>query len=915
MANPKILFLERPQSLADQVAEALLEGIPSGPFDLSQTEVWVPTSGAARRIRHSLAKISETRGSGVLSPRFSSPMKALLPSAVALASRTDREAAWGLVLQKAPRDSIEHLFPRNEVLEGEQALLGTAGMLCDLCDMLAEGGITPLLPRIQEVCDEDAERWAELAPLTKAYLAELQRHGLSDPNVARIDRIKSPANELKRLFIACIPDLSRIAEKRAESLMEQGIPVTALVWKPGTMGGGFENWGRPITSEWRESEISLLQDQIVMAKDPAEESSKAVDFLSGAMPRGSYSLVLGDPELGPAFKAELLQRGGSPFLPEGEPLSLTEPAIVASEWISLRRDRNLRTLRRLLETPRFAAWIGAQCGLSQKELLESCGEMMVELLAETMTQAAGCLESSKSRPQIGRLLKALDASFAKDSACVLTEAWSDDPAGVEAVLEACEESSPVFSSWPEPQKARDVALVRSLARGKKFGTSQEGDTDLSGWLEAPWAEGKRLALCGCVEGRLPASTDGHPFLPDQKRREFGIADNASRRARDAYFLTCLSNARPAEDFRASFSKFGPDGSPCVPSGLLMRCALEELAARVLVLFDKAEGSGTPLRREHSWPWHLPKPDDELITRISPTDFSSYLACPFRFYLERRLRAASYDPEAREMGAMQFGDLIHKVLERFGKESRGEGDRKVIEALVLSHLETESRERFGQDPSPAVRVQLESARVRLISFARVQAEEYAKGWRILESEYKIGADHPQVLSLAGLKLTAKIDRIEENGDLIRIIDYKSQGSLINPEKKHFGSPAAAFFKEGEVTFKGKPKAWTDLQLPLYRRIAETLYPGRPVETAYLVLAADPEQSGVKALELDTEQMESAMKCAEAVASRLVDGVFWPPRTLPSNWEDQFESLFLNGKPEHCIDEETVRYLEGKKEALS
>jgi ATP-dependent exoDNAse (exonuclease V) beta subunit len=268
-----------------------------------------------------------------------------------------------------------------------------------------------------------------------------------------------------------------------------------------------------------------------------------------------------------------------------------------------------------------------------------------------------------------------------------------------------------------------------------------------------------------------------------------------------------------------------------------------------------------------------------------------------------------------MNAMQFGDLIHKVLERFGKESRGEGDRKVIEALILSHLETESRERFGQDPSPAVRVQLEAARVRLISFARVQAEEYAKGWRILESEYKIGADHPQVLSLAGLKLTAKIDRIEENGDLIRIIDYKSQGSLTKPEKKHLGSPAAAFFKEAEVTVTEKPKAWTDLQLPLYRRIAETLYPGRPVETAYLVLAADPEQSGVKALELDADQMESAMKCAEAVASRMVDDVFWPPRTLPSNWEDKFESLFLNGKPEHCIDEETVRYLKGKKEAVS
>ena len=101
MPNPKLLFLDRPQSLAEQVAEALLEGVAPGPFDLSQTEVWVPTSGAARRIRHALAKISAARGGGVISPKFSSPMAALLTrqsSGGAIASRTDREAAWGLSL-------------------------------------------------------------------------------------------------------------------------------------------------------------------------------------------------------------------------------------------------------------------------------------------------------------------------------------------------------------------------------------------------------------------------------------------------------------------------------------------------------------------------------------------------------------------------------------------------------------------------------------------------------------------------------------------------------------------------------------------------------------------------------------------------------------------------------------------------
>ena len=206
MSNPRVIFLDQPGSLAEQVAGVLLDGMEGCPHDLTATQVWVPTAGASRRIRHKLAELSAKRGGGVLSPKFYSPMKALLPLGP-LASRSDREAAWGLVLQRAPRASMEHLFPKGEVLEGEQALLGTAGMMCDLCDLLAEGGITPLLPRIPEVCSEDEDRWKEIAPLYRRYLDELKRHTLWDPNEARIKAWEAPPGETKALVIASIPDL------------------------------------------------------------------------------------------------------------------------------------------------------------------------------------------------------------------------------------------------------------------------------------------------------------------------------------------------------------------------------------------------------------------------------------------------------------------------------------------------------------------------------------------------------------------------------------------------------------------------------------------------------------------------------------------------------------------------------------
>jgi ATP-dependent helicase/nuclease subunit B len=485
--------------------------------------------------------------------------------------------------------------------------------------------------------------------------------------------------------------------------------------------------------------------------------------------------------------------------------------------------------------------------------------------------------------------------------------WKDNPSnGVEDVLDVCGEVSPVLRSWPDPAKAREASLVRALARRKSFGASKEGDLELSGLLEAPWSEARRLVLAGCVEGCLPASTDGHPFLPDQKRRELGVPDNAARRARDAYLLGCLARARKPSEFLCSFSKFAADGSPSVPSTLLMRCPEEVLPGRVIALFGKSAEVAAPPRREHDWKWKLPEVSHPL-EKISVTDFAAYLKCPFRFYLTKVLGYGSHDPEQREMDAMQFGTLVHKVLERYGKETPLLADRDEIASAVLASLEREITHRFGADPSPAVRVQAEAARVRLLSFAAVQADQVARGWMIQQVECKSSGD----LLLGGIPLSAKIDRIEVNGDRVRVLDYKTYSTAKSPEEVHLEPISRAFLKQAETNLRGKPKAWVDLQLPLYRKIAETLFPGKTIETGYFLLAADPEESDVKHFDLPEDLLTSAISCAEAATSAIARGVFWPPTQVPQSWEDP-EGIFLEGgKPEECLDQGTIAFLQGKE----
>jgi ATP-dependent helicase/nuclease subunit B len=558
--------------------------------------------------------------------------------------------------------------------------------------------------------------------------------------------------------------------------------------------------------------------------------------------------------------------------------------------------------------------------MRQGPLLAACDHLIAELLVETAEQAAAYLGSGSGEDDepvraVTRMLAFLEAQRAASVPEVLSGAWSTGGEGTEAactVRALWDEiaGSPLFERWAE---GVDVAFARALESGSLFAASRPGDLELSGWLEAPWSEASRLAVAGFVEGCVPASVTEHLFLPDSRRRALGLADNAARRARDAYLLTCLARVRGPDEFRCSFSKFGVDGGPGLPSGLLLRCADAELPVRVQAVFAPVQGGGTQPRRENGWRWHLPEALRKTgIARMSPTDFKQYLACPFRFYFQRVLRIEEFDPRAREMDAMRFGSLIHRALEHFAKEVPEVGEAERIERIVIERMEAEARRWFGPDPSPAVRVQLEAVRLRLRAFARLQAAEFASGWRIVEAERKLAADDPDPLRVGGLAISAQIDRIDRHPEHgLRIIDYKTFATAKTPEQTHLGGATANdFLPEAQVIVGDRMKCWVDLQLPLYRVIAARWYPGPAVQAAYLVLPADPEGTAMEAFELDDRLQASAMACAEAVARRVGAGMFWPPQPPPGNWEDPFASLFLNGSPERSLDAETITFLKGE-----
>ena len=917
-------FLTKCEPLIDLVAAFLRETGTAG------ARLIVPTSSAAHGISQRL------KAAGCEPPPAALPMSALLPEREDIAAPVERVLAWAEALRQATEDQLRPLFWKQRP-QSTAELLKVGRSFNALADLLAEAALSPadFGPPTQppSLSCFDESRRAAIATLYDSYLATLNAWRLHDPNVLRLRQISSPVDPPSRIVIACVPDLPRAFSRYASALEANNTQIDLLIWNPREAPANhFDDWGRPIPELWNSREISLDPGQIHVAASARDEASAAADV---SLAEGS-ALVVADSALRPRLASELLARGAKPYLPEGTRLIRSEVARLLLEWEVFSRDLELRSLRRLLELPAFCRALDLDKPLSQRDALSAIDHLLGQTIAATLDEAwaaSPALPETASSRERGirararRLLAAARALLRNRSALdLIARAFPSVNERLETVQRALAigrqlEASPALSGRPIPAQVFAQAIRAEHVQSP----APEGAISLNGWLEAPWLRQSRLVICGCIEGRLPQSLDGDPFLPDSLRPALGLPHNKQRLARDAYLLDALLATRSRADLRLSFAKYGAEGDPNRPSRLLFATSPATLPARAQQLTAPVASTRKRFSGQTNWRWQLPEPLPSA-QRISPTQFGAYLACPFRFCLKHVLRLDTGPQAAREMDAAVFGNLIHKTLENYALELIPTGpdmlrlDEATIRSRAQQLLVEEARRLFGPSPAPALRVQLASAQARLRAFARAQAACFAEGWVILEAERKLEADAPEPLNIGPLALSGVVDRIERHVETgaLRVVDYKTFSSAKTPFQGHLGPASHAWIDAAqvEITSGAGPssRAWENLQLPLCRKIVERWYPeacaSPPPRVAYFALPSDPNETAIlEFTELDENAYASAQDCAAELATRIADGQFWPPRPFRGNWADPAAPLLTSNKPEDSIDPETIARLRG------
>ncbi len=900
----------------NSVVDWLLDEVDEGVADLREWMLLLPTRQAGRRLREALASEMNQCGGALFPPRTGTPWHLVRADEKAVASELACLWHWDRVLGGLNPKQFKKLFPRLMKKPDATWRRQMAQTLHGLRGSLAEGGLDCAAVATAEPCPEKA-RWQELKKLEEAYRNSLgQKQDLHD---AKRKAAAKPTlvEGIRKIAVLGVPDLPGLVQTALGNCMAQGISVDVVVFGPKKGADWFDAWGRPQPGKWAGLKLTLEKENLVACLDEDSQAQAITQRLAAYGENRAQHVAVGvaDPAVTPRLERALADADIAGFNPDG--LSLRRSPLVAflQALAELLRQPSFAHADALLRMPDAWGWAaGVTKHFSPEKLLHGLDELRTKHLPSRLDGAVRLhfeggktarrihartvlAELEKVLKQIHQtplsvgLLEFLRAAFGQRE---FIEGRESDAADLESAKIFMDrlgewEAATGDDAWPASEAL--ALLIEAVGSEAVFAERRPEAVDIQGWLELAWEDAPHLMVAGANEGMLPESIRGDLFMPDALREMLGLRTNADRLARDAWLMELLVQTR-ARSGRVEFfiGRQRVSGNPLKPSRLLFRCENEQLAGRVKLLFDKLPQDPQP--PVWSAPWKLASPNVGTVDHLSASAIRNYLECPYRFYLRKVLKMKPQDYEQRELDAMDFGSLVHAVLEAFGKneEARKRTDAHAIQKFFAAELARQMEAKFGKRPPMALQVQQEIAVRRLQFAAHVQAAERAAGWEIVDTEKNFEK------SLDGMKVIGWIDRIEKNRKTgaMRVLDYKTSNAGDVPMKKHWTRFKAgrddAVPKFAQFKMNGKDHVWRDLQLFVYAWALGEIENDR-LELGYFNLPAVGTGAGVALIQPDDAEIRrAAVDCARGVVAAVGRGHFWPP--APKLKYDDYEGILFN-----------------------
>ena len=690
---------------------------------------------------------------------------------------------------------------------------------------------------------------------------------------------------IARIWVTYLTSPQPIVVKALENLLKQGMSIQVLVAAevaPGKeFSEAFDAWGRPKADHWkqvRRAEWADFRNQVHVTRTEEDallrvrelleaHHTKTIDKKPVLATAGRVSIVPCDRQQHPKMLARaLLQCVPQPAAtanPLGKPHREHAIHHAMLAWLKLAETPCFGNLRTVLHIPDCAANLlqgyGSLAILNSQldrlaenvppQDLRACLDMAkadkegkLDLVAKAIDATLRELESDGSPRAIGMRLLALSCPLA-DRLKEQEAEMADDV--ISAITEALQNTGDAaglgISAFAVIRLALESAGEDSYRRNL--------DTDavnLPGWQDAAWDPVPHLIVFGLNDHLVPDTFHSHPFLPRQLRERLGLPSNDALFAAAAHHFELLRNQRERLD--VILPQFSDEHEGLRPSRLLYLCPIGDVGGDPKR--DPNAGRDTLLgptgRLQHLFPasdepaadpaWFVPEalkldpsawPDrskalGKLSETLSPSAIHQYLTSPADFWLVQVLGLREKEFEAAEMGAADFGTLVHDTLCDFAEVAKDDdtlmtcSDADRIRGVVVGLLADKFKRTFGESPSAMLKLQFMMAKARLGEFAQRQASDAQAGWRIVATERELLVPIPD----SNLKLKLRFDRLDRNDSnqapRWRVLDYKTKPSEDSAKDSHIKLLRGENPLHNIARFdaEGKTYRWVDLQLPLY-----------------------------------------------------------------------------------------------------
>lgn len=171
--------------------------------------------------------------------------------------------------------------------------------------------------------------------------------------------------------------------------------------------------------------------------------------------------------------------------------------------------------------------------------------------------------------------------------------------------------------------------------------------------------------------------------------------------------------------------------------------------------------------------------EDLITLLTtkglyPSYLNQFVSCSMRFYFSRIVNISEEEDIEEKMGAAEFGSWLHKVMERLDLDYRMKSipiDETIIKNLLEEEFASSMKGRVIESGMNLLLYDL--AQKLMLDFQRQQNAlpdlTVIGTEQTLETHLTVPVDGRAPIRV---RIAGKIDRIEQFGDQIRIVDYKT-----------------------------------------------------------------------------------------------------------------------------------------------